>query len=121
MKCLWSIFEDTTRLCSLLEIGGASVCAATTALKALRFARGEVAWVVVRHFDAEMDGFEFLSRLRERLVEIYRVALTGFWTPEDVPRACEQASTTLTKPSTCKHCPLAAKKSPPKRHEKAKE
>ena len=95
--------EDTTEMVRhLLEIGGASVCAATSGSEALRFARERDFDVVLSDISMpEMDGFEFLSRLRELpgKEDLPAVALTGFGRPEDVQRAIDQGFYAhLTKP-----------------------
>jgi PAS domain S-box-containing protein len=95
--------EDTTEMVRhLLEIGGASVCAATSGAEALRFARERDFDVVLSDISMpEMDGFEFLSRLRNLpgKEDLPAVALTGFGRPEDVQRASDQGFYAhLTKP-----------------------
>ena len=95
--------EDTTEMVRhLLEIGGATVCAATSGSEALRFARERDFDVVLSDISMpEMDGFEFLSRLRELpgKEDLPAVALTGFGRPEDVQRAVDQGFYAhLTKP-----------------------
>jgi signal transduction histidine kinase/ActR/RegA family two-component response regulator len=95
--------EDTTEMVRhLLEIGGASVCAATSGAEALRFAREREFDVVLSDISMpEMDGFEFLSRLRKLpgKQDLPAVALTGFGRPEDVQRASDQGFYAhLTKP-----------------------
>jgi PAS domain S-box-containing protein len=95
--------EDTTEMVRhLLEIGGASVCAATSGSEALRLAREREFDVVLSDISMpEMDGFEFLSKLRELpgKEDLPAVALTGFGRPEDVQRASEQGFYAhLTKP-----------------------
>ena len=95
--------EDTTEMVRhLLEIGGASVCAATSGSEALRFAREREFDVVLSDISMpEMDGFEFLSRLRKLpgKEDLPAVALTGFGRPEDVQRASDQGFYAhLTKP-----------------------
>ena len=95
--------EDTTEMVShLLEIGGASVCAATSGSEALRLAREREFDVVLSDISMpEMDGFEFLSKLRELpgKEDVPAVALTGFGRPEDVQRASEEGFYAhLTKP-----------------------
>ena len=95
--------EDTTEMVRhLLEIGGASVCAATSGSEALRFARERDFDVVLSDISMpEMDGFEFLSRLRDLpgKEDLPAVALTGFGRPEDVQRAIDQGFYAhLTKP-----------------------
>jgi len=95
--------EDTTEMVrQLLEIGGASVCAATSGFEALRLARDKEFDVVLSDISMpEMDGFEFLTRLRELpgKQDVPAVALTGFGRPEDVQRASEKGFYAhLTKP-----------------------
>ena len=95
--------EDTAEMVQhLLQIGGASVCAATSGSQALRLAQEHEFDVVLSDISMpEMDGFEFLRRLREMpgKEEIPAVALTGFGRPEDVRRAHEQGFYAhLTKP-----------------------
>jgi PAS domain S-box-containing protein len=95
--------EDTTEMVRhLLEIGGASVCAATSGVAALRLAREKEFDVVLSDISMpEMDGFEFLSRLRQipGKEDLPAVALTGFGRPEDVQRASDKGFYAhLTKP-----------------------
>ncbi|HEU4933154.1 MAG TPA: ATP-binding protein [Pyrinomonadaceae bacterium] len=95
--------EDTTEMVrNLLEIGGASVCAATSGQEALRIARKKQFDVVLSDISMpEMDGFEFLSRLRKipGKQDLPAIALTGFGRPEDVQRACNEGFYAhLTKP-----------------------
>lgn len=95
--------EDTTEMVRhLLEIGGASVCAATSGFEALRLAREKQFDVVLSDISMpEMDGFEFLSKLRELPGKeaVPAVALTGFGRPEDVQRASDNGFYAhLTKP-----------------------
>src|ERR1044072_8156302 len=95
--------EDTTEMVRhLLEIGGASVCAATSGKEALRIAREKQFDVVLSDISMPgMDGFEFLSKLRKipGKQDVPAVALTGFGRPEDVQRACNEGFyVTLTKP-----------------------
>jgi PAS domain S-box-containing protein len=95
--------EDTTEMVRhLLEIGGASVCAATSGSEALRLARDREFDVVLSDISMpEMDGFEFLSRLRSLpgKEDLPAVALTGFGRPEDVQRASDKGFYAhLTKP-----------------------
>jgi PAS domain S-box-containing protein len=95
--------EDTTEMVRhLLEIGGASVCAATSGAEALRLAGEKEFDVVLSDISMpEMDGFEFLSRLRQipGKEDLPAVALTGFGRPEDVQRASEKGFYAhLTKP-----------------------
>ena len=95
--------EDTTEMVRhLLEIGGASVCAATSGVEALRLAREKEFDVVLSDISMpEMDGFEFLNRLRQipGKEDLPAVALTGFGRPEDVQRANDKGFYAhLTKP-----------------------
>ena len=95
--------EDTTEMVRhLLEIGGASVWAATSGKEALRIAREKQFDVVLSDISMpEMDGFEFLSKLRKipGKQDVPAVALTGFGRPEDVQRACNEGFYAhLTKP-----------------------
>lgn len=95
--------EDTTEMVRhLLEIGGASVYAATSGREALRIAREKPVDVVLSDISMpEMDGFEFLSRLRKipGKQDLPAVALTGFGRPEDVQRASNEGFYAhLTKP-----------------------
>ena len=115
--------EDTTEMVRhLLEIGGATVCAATSGSEALRFARERDFDVVLSDISMpEMDGFEFLSRLRELpgKEDLPAVALTGFGRPEDVQRAVRSG---LLRPPhetfrPANTCPLAAKNPPPQRRQ----
>ncbi len=95
--------EDTTEMVRhLLEIGGASVHAATSGREALRIAREKQFDVVLSDISMPgMDGFEFLSKLRKipGKQDLPAVALTGFGRPEDVQRACNEGFYAhLTKP-----------------------
>ena len=95
--------EDTTEMVRhLLEIGGASVCSATSGFEALRLARENEFDVVLSDISMpEMDGFEFLNRLRQipGKQHLPAVALTGFGRPEDVQRANDKGFYAhLTKP-----------------------
>ena len=95
--------EDTTEMVRhLLEIGGASVSAATSGREALRIAREKQFDVVLSDISMPgMDGFEFLSKLRKipGKQDLPAVALTGFGRPEDVQRACNEGFYAhLTKP-----------------------
>jgi two-component system CheB/CheR fusion protein len=95
--------EDTTEMVQrLLEIGGASVCAATSGFEALKLAREKQFDVVLSDISMPgMDGFEFLSKLRKLpgKQDLPAVALTGFGRPEDVQRASEEGFYAhLTKP-----------------------
>jgi PAS domain S-box-containing protein len=95
--------EDTTQMVQhLLEIGGASVFSATSGFEALRLAREKDFDVVLSDISMpEMDGFEFLSRLRAipGKEDVPAVALTGFGRPEDMQRAFDKGFYAhLTKP-----------------------
>lgn len=95
--------EDTTEMvCHLLEIGGATVCAATSGRQALRIAREKQFDVVLSDISMPgMDGFEFLNKLRKipGKKDLPAVALTGFGRPEDVQRASNEGFYAhLTKP-----------------------
>lgn len=95
--------EDTTEMVRhLLEIGGASVSAATSGREALRIAREKQFDVVLSDISMPgMDGFEFLSKLRKipGKQDLPAVALTGFGRPEDVQRASNEGFYAhLTKP-----------------------
>ena len=95
--------EDTAEMVQhLLEIGGASVCAATSGSEALQLAQEKQFDVVLSDISMpEMDGFEFLSRLRQMpgKKDLPAVALTGFGRPEDVQRASREGFYAhLTKP-----------------------
>src|SRR5262249_42784755 len=95
--------EDTTEMVRhLLEIGGASGCAATSGKEELRIAREKQFDVVLSDISMPgMDGFEFLSKLRKipGKKDVPAVALTGFGRPEDVQRACNEGFYAhLTKP-----------------------
>ena len=95
--------EDTTEMVRhLLEIGGASVCSATSGFEALRLAREKEFDVVLSDISMpEMDGFEFLNRLRQipGKEDLPAVALTGFGRPEDIQRASDEGFYAhLTKP-----------------------
>jgi PAS domain S-box-containing protein len=95
--------EDTTEMLRhLLEIGGASVSVATSGFEALQLASEKEFDVVLSDISMPgMDGFEFLSKLRELpgKQDVPAVALTGFGRPEDVQRACNEGFYAhLTKP-----------------------
>jgi PAS domain S-box-containing protein len=95
--------EDTTEMVQhLLEIGGASVCAATSGFEALKLAGEKQFDVVLSDISMPgMDGFEFLSKLRKLpgKQDVPAVALTGFGRPEDVQRASKEGFYAhLTKP-----------------------
>jgi len=95
--------EDTTEMVrNLLEIGGATVCAATSGQEALGIARENQFDVVLSDISMPgMDGFEFLSQLRQipGKQDLPAIALTGFGRPEDVQRASREGFYAhLTKP-----------------------
>ena len=95
--------EDTTEMVRhLLEIGGATVHAAMSGREALRIARKQEFDVVLSDISMPgMDGFEFLSKLRQipGKEDLPAVALTGFGRPEDVQRARNEGFYAhLTKP-----------------------
>jgi two-component system CheB/CheR fusion protein len=95
--------EDTTEMIQhLLEIGGATVCAATSGGDALRLASEREFDVVLSDISMPgMDGFEFLNKLRKLpgKEDLPAVALTGFGRPEDVQRAVKEGFYAhLTKP-----------------------
>lgn len=95
--------EDTTEMLRhLLEIGGATVNVATSGFEALRLAGENQFDVVLSDISMpEMDGFEFLRKLRELpgKEDLPAVALTGFGRPEDVKRAYDEGFIAhLTKP-----------------------
>ncbi len=82
--------EDTiTMLEQLLRISGANVTSATNGAEALRLASEREFDVVLSDISMpEMDGFEFLQRLRKIAgrEEIPVIAITGFGRPDDVER-----------------------------------
>ena len=95
--------EDTTEMLRhLLEIGGAVVSVATSGFEALRLASENEFDVVLSDISMpEMDGFEFLSKLRQLpgKQDVPAVALTGFGRPEDIQRASREGFFAhLTKP-----------------------
>jgi signal transduction histidine kinase/ActR/RegA family two-component response regulator len=95
--------EDTTEMVQyLLEIGGARVNVATSGKEALRLAQEKQFDVVLSDISMPgMDGFEFLSKLRQLpgKEDVPAVALTGFGRPEDVRRALNEGFFAhLTKP-----------------------
>ncbi|HEU4766607.1 MAG TPA: response regulator, partial [Pyrinomonadaceae bacterium] len=95
--------EDTTEMVRhLLEIGGATVSVATSGFDALKLASEKEFDVVLSDISMpEMDGFEFLGKLRQLpgKENLPAVALTGFGRPEDVQRAVREGFFAhLTKP-----------------------
>ncbi len=83
--------EDSTEMLRhLLEISGASVKTATSAVDALRIAGEKDFDIVVSDISMPgMDGFEFLRRFRELpgKKDVPVLALTGFGRTEDIQRA----------------------------------
>ena len=95
--------EDTAEMVQhLLEIGGATVTAVTSGHEGLRIAGEQEFDVVLSDISMPgMDGFEFVSKLRDLpgYQDLPAVALTGFGRPEDVQRAHGQGFYAhLTKP-----------------------
>jgi two-component system CheB/CheR fusion protein len=95
--------EDTTEMVQhLLAMSGAAVNVATSGFEALQLARENHFDVVLSDISMPgMDGFEFLSKLRELpgKEDVPAVALTGFGRPEDVQRAVREGFFAhLTKP-----------------------
>ena len=82
--------EDTiAMLDQLLKINGANVTSATNGAEALRLASEREFDVVLSDISMpEMDGFEFLRRLRKisGREQIPVIAITGFGRPDDVER-----------------------------------
>ena len=82
--------EDTiAMLDQLLKISGANVTSATNGAEALRLASEREFDVVLSDISMpEMDGFEFLQRLRKisGREQIPVIAITGFGRPDDVER-----------------------------------
>jgi signal transduction histidine kinase/CheY-like chemotaxis protein len=83
--------EDTiAMLVQLLKIGGANVTSATNGADALRIASEREFDVILSDISMpEMDGFEFLQRLRQinGRQNVPVIAITGFGRPDDVERA----------------------------------
>ena len=95
--------EDTTEMVRhLLEISGATVSVATSGFDALKLASEKEFDVVLSDISMpEMDGFEFLGKLRQLpgKENMPAIALTGFGRPEDVQRASREGFFAhLTKP-----------------------
>ena len=82
--------EDTIRMLEdLLKIGGANVMTASNGTEALRIAREHEFDVILSDISMpEMDGFEFLQRLREidGRQDVPVVAITGFGRSDDIAR-----------------------------------
>ena len=109
--------EDTTEMVRhLLEIGGASVCSATSGFEALRIAREQEFDVVLSDISMpEMDGFEFLNRLHQipGKEDLPAVALTGFGRPEDMQKASDNGFYAhLTKPFDIQQLAMLLQKVP---------
>jgi signal transduction histidine kinase/ActR/RegA family two-component response regulator len=99
--------EDTiAMLTELLRVAGANVTSATNGADALRIARDNEFDVILSDISMpEMDGFEFLQRLRklEGRGEVPVVAITGFGRSDDVARATAAGFYShLTKPLNLK-------------------
>jgi len=95
--------EDTVEMLRrLFEMDGATVSTAAGGAEALEIIREKDFDVILSDISMpEMDGFEFLRRLREIPVkrDVPVMALTGFGRAEDVERAkAEGFSTHVTKP-----------------------
>ena len=82
--------EDTIQMLQeLLKIGGANVMTASNGAEALRIAREYEFDVILSDISMpEMDGFEFLQRLREidGRQDVPVVAITGFGRSDDIAR-----------------------------------
>ncbi|HKP83228.1 MAG TPA: ATP-binding protein [Pyrinomonadaceae bacterium] len=82
--------EDTIQMLQeLLRIGGATVMTASNGAEALRIAREHKFDVILSDISMpEMDGFEFLQRLREidGRQEVPVIAITGFGRSDDIAR-----------------------------------
>ena len=95
--------KDTIDMLRLLfEMDGATVTTAKSGALALRIAAEEEFDVILSDISMpEMDGFEFLRRLRALpgKMDVPVLALTGFGRPEDLERAeAEGFFSHLTKP-----------------------
>jgi PAS domain S-box-containing protein len=95
--------EDTTAMVrQVLEMSGAAVTTATSGAEALKLASEHDFDVVLSDISMpEMDGFEFLGRLRKLpgKENLPALALTGFGRSEDVQRARHEGFFShLTKP-----------------------
>ena len=82
--------EDTIRMLEeLLKTGGANVMTASNGAEALRLARENEFDVILSDISMpEMDGFEFLQRLRkiDGCEDVPVVAITGFGRSDDIAR-----------------------------------
>ncbi|HLM25288.1 MAG TPA: ATP-binding protein [Pyrinomonadaceae bacterium] len=95
--------EDTIQMLQeLLKIGGAKVMTASNGAEALRIARENEFDVILSDISMpEMDGFEFLQRLRKIAgrQDVPVVAITGFGRSDDIARVCAAGFYShLTKP-----------------------
>ena len=113
--------EDTTEMVRhLLEIAGATVSVATSGFDALKLASEKEFDVVLSDISMpEMDGFEFLSKLRQLpgKEKLPAIALTGFGRPEDVQRASREGFFAhLTKPFDIQTLASLLKKIPRNNH-----
>jgi signal transduction histidine kinase/ActR/RegA family two-component response regulator len=113
--------EDTTEMVRhLLEIGGADVSVATSGFNALKLASENEFDVVLSDISMpEMDGFEFLGKLRQLpgKENLPAIALTGFGRPEDVQRASREGFFAhLTKPFDIQTLASLLKKIPRNNH-----
>lgn len=83
--------EDTSEMLSqLLKVTGATVTSAASGQQALRIIAEKEFDVVLSDISMpEMDGFEFLRRLRQLpgRGDVPVLALTGYGRPEDIERA----------------------------------
>ena len=99
--------EDTiAMLTELLRVAGANVTAATNGADALRIAKENEFDVILSDISMpEMDGFEFLQRLRklDGRGEVPVVAITGFGRSDDIARATDAGFYShVTKPLNLK-------------------
>ena len=99
--------EDTiAMLTELLRVAGANVTSATNGADALRIAEENEFDVVLSDISMpEMDGFEFLQRLRkiDGRRDVPVVAITGFGRSDDIARAAKAGFYShLTKPLSLK-------------------
>ena len=82
--------DSITMMAELLKLAGAHVVTATNGVDALRIASGNDFDVILSDISMpEMDGFEFLERLRkiDRQRDVPVVAITGFGRNDDIKRA----------------------------------
>ena len=94
--------ETTEMLGKLLELEGAFVDSARSGKEALEIARRKNFDLVISDISMpEMDGYEFLKKLRAipQMTGIPAVALTGYGRTNDVERALDEGfAEHLTKP-----------------------